>query len=114
MAISTILPGTLDLLILKAVSLGPQHGYGILSRIELTSQGHFEIGQGALYPALYRLETQGFLSADWQTTSNNRPAKIYTLTLSGQQRLEKELSSWRHIVDGMSHVLNAQIDPTEA
>lgn len=100
------------------MSLGPQHGYGILSRIELASRGHFEIGQGALYPALYRLESQGFLSSDWQTTQNKRPAKIYTLTLSGQERLEKEVSSWRHIVDGMNHVLNHAlddaIDPEEA
>ena len=75
-----LLPGTLDLLILKAVSLGPQHGYGILLRIDQISRGHFPVQQGTLYPALYRLEDRGLLATEWGTSENNRRAKFYTLT----------------------------------
>jgi len=81
-----LLPGTLDLLILKAVSLGPQHGYGVLLRIEQISGGALAIEQGALYPALYRLEHQGLLDTDWGASDNNRRAKFYRLTAAGRKR----------------------------
>ena len=90
-----ILPGTLDLLILKAVSLGPLHGYGILLRIEQISRRALLIEQGALYPALYRLVQQGLLKPSWGTSDNNRRAKFYTLTKSGRKQLEKESQHWR-------------------
>jgi len=102
-----LLPGTLDLLILKAVSLGPQHGYGILLRIEQVSQGALSIEQGALYPALYRLEHQDLLDTEWGTSENNRKAKYYRLTPAGLKRLKKETQSWNRSVSAMTAVLNA-------
>src|SRR5690349_15225548 len=89
-----LIPGTLDLLILKAVSLGPLHGYGVLLRIEQITHGALLVEQGALYPALYRLEHQGLLTAEWGTSENNRRAKFYTLTTAGRRRLKKETDSW--------------------
>jgi transcriptional regulator len=103
-----ILPGTLDLLILKAVSLGAQHGYGILLRIEETSSGNLLIEQGALYPALYRLETQGLISSEWGISDNNRRAKFYTLTSAGRKRLKDELSRWKQLSKGMALALGAE------
>ena len=91
---ASILPGTLDLLILKAVSLGPQHGYGVLLRIGQTSGGNLLIEQGALYPALYRLEIQGLIESEWGQSENNRRAKFYTLTRAGRRLLAKEERSW--------------------
>jgi transcriptional regulator len=105
---TSILPGTLDLLILKAVSLGPQHGYGILLRIEQTSSGNLLIEQGALYPALYRLETQGLLDSEWGISDNNRRAKFYTLTDAGRKRLKEELSNWKQLAKGMELALGAE------
>jgi transcriptional regulator len=105
---TSILPGTLDLLILKAVSLGPQHGYGVLLRIEQTSSGNLLIEQGALYPALYRLETQGLLSSEWGVSENNRRAKFYTLTPAGRKRLKEELSYWKQLAKGMALALGAE------
>ena len=102
-----ILPGTLDLLILKAVSLGPHHGYGILLRIEQISGGHLPVQQGTLYPALYRLENRGLLEAEWGVSDNNRRAKFYTLTLEGRKQLRDERSSWEQIVAGMTAALRA-------
>src|SRR6266487_1853389 len=93
-----LLPGTLDLLILKAVSLGPLHGYGVLLRIQQISAGALTIEQGALYPALYRLERQGLLEADWGTSDNNRRAKFYKLTRRGRARLRAEHESWKRTV----------------
>src|SRR3982751_6310381 len=87
-----LLPGTLDLLILKAASLGPLHGYGVLLRIEQISGGALSIEQGALYPALYRLERQGLLDTEWGTSDNNRRAKFYTLTAAGRPRPAEEKS----------------------
>lgn len=104
---ASILPGTLDLLILKAVSLGPQHGYGILLRIQQTSGGHLLIEQGALYPALYRLEVQGLIDADWGVSENNRRAKFYKLTAAGTKRLKKELAHWNQFAEGMTLALGA-------
>lgn len=105
---TAILPGTLDLLILKAVSLGPQHGYGILLRIEQTSGGNLGIEQGALYPALYRLETQELIEAEWGQSENNRRAKFYTLTPAGRKRLKAEVKSWNQVVEAMALALAAK------
>ena len=105
---TSILPGTLDLLILKAVSLGPQHGYGILLRIEQTSGGNLLIEQGALYPALYRLETQGMIGSEWGVSENNRRAKFYTLTPAGRKRLKEELNHWNQLAAGMALALGAK------
>ena len=103
-----LLPGTLDLLILKAVSLGPLHGYGVLLRIMQISGGALEIEQGALYPALYRLEEQGLLSGEWGTSDNNRRAKFYRLTRSGQRRLQQETESWNRLASAIGMVLQSR------
>lgn len=103
-----ILPGTLDLLILKAVSLGPLHGYGVLLRIEQISQGALLIEQGALYPALFRLVRQGMLKASWGTSENNRRAKFYELTSSGRKRLREEADGWKRLVSAMGSALAAR------
>ena len=107
-----LLPGTLDLLILKAVSLGDVHGYGALLRIEQLSGGALEIQQGALYPALYRLEHQGFIASEWGKSENNRRAKFYRLTRSGRHRLGEEEASWNRLADVMAMILAAR--PREA
>lgn len=107
-----ILPGTLDLLILKAVSLGPLHGYGILLRIEQISRGALLIEQGALYPALFRLVRQGLLKASWGTSENNRRAKFYQLTTGGRRRLRQETEGWNRLVAAVGAALGAQ--PEEA
>ena len=109
---AVILPGTLDLLILKAVSLRPQHGYGVLLRIEQISGGALLIEQGALYPALYRLEHQGLLKAKWGTSQNNRRAKFYSLTDAGRKRLPEDVQRWNRLVAAMGAVLKAR--PEEA
>jgi len=102
-----ILPGTLDLLILKAVSLGPQHGYGILLRIEQISRGVLPVQQGTLYPALYRLEDRGLLATEWGTSENNRRAKFYSLTPEGRKQLRTERTAWEQVVAGMTAALRA-------
>jgi transcriptional regulator len=107
-----LLPGTLDLLILKAVSLGNVHGYGVLLRIEQISGGAREIQQGALYPALYRLEHQGLIESEWGKSENNRRAKIYRLTRSGSKRLGEDHASWNRLAGVMATVLAA--NPQEA
>ena len=106
-----LLPGTLDILILKAVSLGKLHGYGVLLRIEQISGGALEIQQGALYPALYRLEHQGLIAGEWGTSDNNRRAKYYRLT-AGRKRLGEETASWNQLVDAIARALAAT--PLEA
>lgn len=103
-----LLPGTLDLLILKAVSLGPLHGYGILLRIEQISRRALLIEQGALYPALFRLVRQGLLKATWGTSDNNRRAKFYELTHSGRKRLRQEAAGWNRLVAAIASALGAQ------
>jgi len=103
-----LLPGTLDLLILKAVSLSPQHGYGVLLRIEQISGGALQIEQGALYPALYRLEHRGLLATEWGTSENNRRAKFYSLTPAGRKRLDQELDSWNRLVAAMRMAMRAR------
>jgi transcriptional regulator len=102
---ATLLPGTLDLLILKAVSLGPLHGYGVLLRIGQITAGALNIEQGALYPALYRLEVQGLLDTEWGASQNNRRAKFYSLTAAGRKRLREETAGWQKLVDAMSAAL---------
>jgi len=104
---SNLLPGTLDLLVLKAVSLGAEHGYGVLLRIQRASRGALTIEQGALYPALFRLESQGYIESEWGVSENNRKAKFYTLTRSGKARLTKDLGDWNRLVDVMNAVLGA-------
>lgn len=103
-----ILPGTLDLLILKAVSLGPLHGYGVLLRIEQISSGALLIEQGALYPALFRLVRQGLLKASWGTSENNRRAKFYELTAAGRKRLREEADSCGRLVTAMAAALGTR------
>ena len=100
-----LLPGTLDLLILKAVSLGKLHGYGVLLRIQQISGGALQIQQGALYPALYRLEQQGLIDSEWGTSENNRRAKFYRLTAAGRARLGDETASWNRIAEAMAMAL---------
>jgi len=103
-----ILPGTLDLLILKAVSLGPLHGYGILLRIQQISGQALLIEQGALYPALFRLVRQGLLKPSWGTSANNRRAKYYELTSAGRQRLRRETADWNRLVAAIDAALRAE------
>jgi transcriptional regulator len=100
-----LLQGTLDMLILKAVSLGPLHGYGILLRIQQISKDRLEIQQGSLYPALYRLERQGWIASDWGESDNNRKAKFYRLTASGKRRLQSETENWNQMADVIAGVL---------
>jgi PadR family transcriptional regulator PadR len=102
-----ILPGTLDVLILKAVSLGRLHGYGVLLRIEQISGGAIQIQQGALYPALYRLEHQGLIDSEWGTSDNNRKAKYYRLTAAGRKRLGQETASWNRLAQAIGLALAA-------
>ena len=100
-----LLPGTLDLLILKAVSLGPLHGYGVLRRIEQISGRALLVEQGALYPALFRLVRHGLLKAAWGTSDNNRRAKFYELTSAGRKHLQRETDDWHRLVDAMAAAL---------
>ena len=102
-----LLQGTLDLLILKAVSLGPLHGYGVLLRIGQISQNRLQIQQGSLYPALYRLERQGLIDSEWGLSENNRRAKYYKLTTLGRQRLRDEAAGWNRLADAMATALRA-------
>jgi transcriptional regulator len=105
---SAILPGTLDLLILKAVSLGQLHGYGVLLRVQQMTQGSLTVEQGALYPALYRLERQGLLDTEWGTSDNNRRAKFYRLTPAGRKRLKEQLDGWNRMVGIMGSALKTR------
>ena len=103
-----LIPGTLDLLILRALSLGPLHGYGVLLRIEQISGGALQIEQGALYPGLFRLVRQGLLKTDWGTSENNRRAKFYELTSAGRKRLQKETDGWNRLVAAIGTALAAE------
>jgi PadR family transcriptional regulator PadR len=102
-----LLPGTLDLLILKSVSLGKLHGYAVLLRIEQITGGALHIQQGALYPALYRLEQQGLLESEWGVSENNRRAKYYKLTTLGRQRMRDEAAGWNRLAQAMATALRA-------
>ena len=103
-----LLPGTLDLLTLKAVSLGAEHGYGVLLRIEQITGNALTIEQGALYPALYRLEHRGLLDTEWGTSDNNRKAKFYSLTAAGRKRLKAETERWNRTALAVNTALRAQ------
>jgi transcriptional regulator len=105
---SGLLPGTLDLLILKAVSLGKLHGYGVLLRIQRISGAALQIHQGALYPALYRLEQQGLIESEWGTSENNRRAKFYRLTPAGRARLGDETASWNRLAGAIAMALRTK------
>jgi len=103
-----LLQGTLDMLILKAVSLGPLHGYGVLLRIEQISGGRLEIQQGSLYPALYRLEDQGWIASEWGESENKRKAKYYRLTAEGKKRLQSEQEKWNRMAHVIAGILSAR------
>ena len=100
------LRGSLDLLILKTLSLAPMHGWGISQRVQQISRGVLEVNQGSLYPALQRLEKAGLVASDWDTTDNNRRARYYRLTATGQRALGDELEIWRRFAAGLEAVLN--------
>jgi PadR family transcriptional regulator PadR len=102
-----LLPGTLDMLILKAVSLKPLHGYGVLLRIRQISGDALDIPQGSLYPALYRLELQRLIAAEWGQSDNNRRAKFYTLTSAGRRRLREETAGWNRFSAAVAAALGA-------
>src|SRR5258708_8027184 len=101
-----LLPGTLDMLILKAVSLAPLHGYGVLLRIRQISGEALEIPQGSLYPALYRLEHQELIASEWGQSENNRRAKYYTITAAGNRRLREETAGWNRLASAIAAALN--------
>jgi transcriptional regulator len=103
-----LLPGTLDMLILKAVSLKPLHGYGVLLRIQQISNEALQIPQGSLYPALYRLEHQGLLDTEWGVSDNNRKAKFYRLTAAGRRRFRAETERWERAALAMNTALGAE------
>ena len=103
-----LLQGTLDMLILKAVSLGPLHGYGVLLRIQQISGGRLEIQQGSLYPALYRLEGSGWISSEWGESENKRKAKYYRLTVAGRRKLQSESEKWNRMADVIAGILQTR------
>jgi transcriptional regulator len=105
-----LLPGTLDMLILKAVSLRPLHGYGVLLRIRQISGQALDIPQGSLYPALYRLEHQGLISAAWGQSDNGRRAKFYTVTAAGRRRLRQETAGWKRLAAAIAAALYTSPD----
>ena len=105
-----LLPGTLDMLILKAVSLRPLHGYGVLLRIQQISGEALTVPQGSLYPALYRLEHQGLIAAEWGESENRRKAKFYTLTAAGRRRLREETAEWNKLASAIGTALSATPD----
>lgn len=102
---SDLLQGTLDMLILKIVALGPIHGYAISQRIQQISKDFFQVPQGSLYPALHRLEDRGWLAADWRESETGRDAKFYTLTRKGRRQLETELVHWERLSDAVALIL---------
>jgi len=102
-----LLQGTLDMLILKAVSLGPLHGYGVLLRIQQISKYRLEIQQGSLYPALYRLEHQGWITSEWGESENKRKAKYYRLTAAGKRKLQTEAEKWNRMADVIAGILQS-------
>ena len=101
-----VLQGTIDMLVLRALQLEPMHGWGITERIEQWSAQVLQLGQGTLYPALYRLERQGLIRSEWKTTENNRRARYYALTRQGRKQLDDELARWRR----MSHAINLVLE----
>jgi PadR family transcriptional regulator PadR len=108
-----LLPGTLDMLILKAVSLRPLHGYGVLLRIRQISNEALDIRQGSLYPALYRLEHQRLIRSEWGESENNRRARFYHITPAGRRRLKREAVNWNRLVEAVAAAMSATIDDIE-
>jgi PadR family transcriptional regulator PadR len=106
---SDLLAGTLDMLVLKALQLEPMHGWGITERIEQWSERVLQLGQGTLYPALYRLERQGLIASAWKATENNRRARYYALTRAGRRQLQDELAQWQRMTRAVNLVLDATI-----
>ncbi|HEX6654974.1 MAG TPA: PadR family transcriptional regulator [Candidatus Limnocylindria bacterium] len=104
-----LLQGTLDMLVLKALQLEPMHGWGITERIEQWSEHVLQLGQGTLYPALYRLERQGFIGSEWKVTENSRRARYYSLTRQGRRQLDTELAQWRRTSRAVNQVLEATL-----
>lgn len=102
---SEFLKGTLDMLILKVIALGPIHGYAISQRIQQISKDYFQVQQGSLYPALHRLENRGWLGAEWKATGTGREAKFYSLTKKGRKQLETEMAIWERISDAVALIL---------
>jgi PadR family transcriptional regulator, regulatory protein PadR len=102
-----VLQGTLDMLVLKALQLEPMHGWGITERIEQWSERVLQLGQGTLYPALYRLERQGLIRSEWKVTENNRRGRYYALTRDGRKHFNEELADWRRISQAINLVLDA-------
>jgi PadR family transcriptional regulator PadR len=108
MAASDVLQGTLDLLVLKSLSLEPMHGWGISQRIQQLSADALQVGQGSLYPALYRLEKKGLVKGSWRTTQHNREAKYYALTAAGRRALAAEVSDWRRFAVAVELIISAE------
>jgi PadR family transcriptional regulator PadR len=104
---SDLLQGTLDLLVLKTLGLGPQHGWGISQRIQQISRDVLQVNQGSLYPALHRLEQQGWIASEWGTSENNRQAKFYRLTRAGQKQLAAETENWARLTEAVARILDA-------
>jgi PadR family transcriptional regulator, regulatory protein PadR len=104
-----VLQGTLDMLVLRAVQLEPMHGWGIAERLEQWSEQILQLGQGTLYPALYRLERQGLIDSKWRITENNRRARYYSLTAAGRRQLAREMESWQRLSRAVNLVLKASI-----
>ena len=107
---SDLLQGTLDMLVLKALQLEPMHGWGITERIEQWSERVLQLGQGTLYPALYRLERQGLIASEWKATENNRRARYYALTRAGRRQLQDELAQWQRMTRAVNLVLDARLN----
>jgi PadR family transcriptional regulator PadR len=107
-----LLQGTLDMLILKAVSIGPLHGYGVLLRIQQISRNRLDIQQGSLYPALYRLEHQGLIASAWGESENKRRARYYRLTAAGRRQLQEETRKWNRMTQIIAGILSATPDET--
>ena len=105
----SVLQGTLDMLVLRAIQLEPMHGWGIAERIEQWSEQVLQLGQGTLYPALYRLERQGLIDSKWRVTENNRRARYYSLTAAGRRHLAREMESWQRLSRAINLVLKASI-----
>jgi PadR family transcriptional regulator, regulatory protein PadR len=105
-----LLPGTLDMLILKAVSLGPLHGYGVLLRIQQISGDQLEIQQGSLYPALYRLQHRGLIASEWGESENNRRARYYRLTAAGKKHLQAETANWNRMAEVIASILGRKAE----
>jgi PadR family transcriptional regulator PadR len=103
-----LLQGTLDLLVLKTLALGPEHGWGISQRIRQISRDVFQVNQGSLYPALHRLEERGWVSAEWGVSDANRQAKFYRLTRAGERQLAKETENWAEMASGVARILDAK------